>query len=141
MRRISPSRQKRSKNSGASARTPDFRLLLGYGPSPYKIFDENKYVYLYDSLKGVYVFDYFGSLKNNIMIQRWQNLKVTGKFIFGSKQDTLFRYDINTFMYDEWKIPEQITGARSFNFSASRLYALRKECDGKLDCISIYAIR
>ena len=68
------------------------------------------------------------------MIQRWQNLKVTGKFIFGSKQDTLFRYDINTFMYDEWKIPEQITGARSFNFSASRLYALRKECDGKLDC-------
>ena len=121
--------------------TPDFRLLLGYAPSPYKIFDENKYVYLYDSLKGVYVFDYFGSLKNNIMIQRWQNLKVTGKFIFGSKQDTLFRYDINTFMYDEWKIPEQITGARSFNFSASRLYALRKECDGKLDCISIYAIR
>ena len=48
--------------------TPDFRLLLGQAPTPVKIFDENKYVYLYDSLKGVYVFDYFGSLKNNIMI-------------------------------------------------------------------------
>ena len=39
--------------------TPDFRLLLGIAPSPIKIFDENRYVYLYDSVYGVYVFDYF----------------------------------------------------------------------------------
>src|SRR5437868_6494295 len=48
--------------------TPDFRLLLGQSPSPVKIFDENKYVYLYDPSKGVYVFDYFGTYRNNIMI-------------------------------------------------------------------------
>jgi hypothetical protein len=36
--------------------TPDFRLLLGQSPVFQKIFDENKYVYLYDSLKGVFVF-------------------------------------------------------------------------------------
>jgi hypothetical protein len=115
--------------------TADFRLLLGQAPSPMKIFDENKYVYLYDSLQGVYVFDYYGALKNNIMIIRWNNFKVVGKYIFGSRGDTLYRYEISTFQYDEWKMPEQIFRSKAFNFSSSRLYALKK------DAIEIYSIR
>ena len=106
--------------------TPDFRLLLGKAISPVKIYDENKYVYLYDSTNGVYVFDYFGALKNNILIQHWQNFKVTAKYIFGSKEGMLYRYDIRSFRYDEWEMPEPIRGAESFNFSASRLYALKE---------------
>jgi hypothetical protein len=115
--------------------TSDFRLLLGQSPTPIKIFDENKYVYLYDSLQGVYVFDYFGSLKNNIMISRWNNFKVAGKYIFGSKSDTLYRYEISAFQYDEWKMPEQIFHSKAFNFTASRLYALKN------NEIEIYTIR
>jgi hypothetical protein len=107
--------------------TPDFRLLLGQAPSPLKIFDEDKYVYLYDTLQGVFVFDYYGALKNNIMISRWQNFKVAGKYIFGSRGDTLYRYEIKSFLYDDWKMPEQLYRSRSFNFSATRLYALKKE--------------
>ncbi len=114
--------------------TPDFRLLFNQPPSPSKIFDENQYIYLYDSTKGINVFDYFGALKNNILITRWQNLKVTGKYIFGSKTDTLYRYEISRFVYDEWKMPEQISKSRSFNFSYSRLYALKE------NSIEIYSI-
>src|SRR5436190_2984571 len=51
--------------------TPDFRLLLGQAPSPLKIFDEDRFVYLYDSIQGIYVFDYFGALKNGILISKW----------------------------------------------------------------------
>ncbi|MGH2553156.1 MAG: hypothetical protein ACRDEB_05530 [Chitinophagaceae bacterium] len=114
--------------------TPDFRLLLGKAPSIVRIFDENKYVYLYDSLLGVYVFDYYGALKNNIMIQRWENIKVAGKYIFGSKTDTLYRYEIKSFQYDDWKMPEQIFHSKAFDFSSSRLYALKK------DSLEIYSI-
>jgi len=114
--------------------TPDFRLLLGQAPSPIKIFDENKYVYLYDSTKGVYVFDYFGALRNNIQILQWKNFKVVGKYIFGSKSDTLFRYEIASFNFDEWRMPEEIYKSNSFNFTSTRLYALRK------DGIYIYSI-
>jgi hypothetical protein len=121
--------------------TPDFRLLLGQAPSPLKIFDENKYVYIYDSTLGVYVFDYFGALKNNIMIQHWQNFKVAGKYIFGSKGDILYRYEISTFRVDEWKMPEEIYKSSAFNFSSSRLYALRPGCSGKDNCVLIYSIR
>ncbi len=115
--------------------TPDFRLLLGQSPSPQKIFDENKYVYLYDSLKGVYVFDYFGTIRNNIMIFGWQNFKVAGKYIFGSRNDTLYRYEISTFLYDEWKMPEELYRSKAFNFTSSRLYALKK------DSIEIYSLQ
>ena len=115
--------------------TPDFRLLFDRSVMPTKIFDENKYVYLYDSLRGINVFDYYGALKNNIIITGWQNFKVTGKYIFGSKADTLYRYDISNFMYDEWTMPEELIKSKAFNFTSSRLYALKK------DSVEIYTIR
>jgi hypothetical protein len=115
--------------------TPDFRLLLNRAIMPSRIFDENKYVYIYDSVRGVNVFDYYGALKNNILITGWQNFKVVGKYIFGSKADTLYRYDITTFMYDDWTMPEELYKSKAFNFSSSRLYALKKIS------LEIYTIR
>ena len=47
---------------------------LDPAPSPQKIFDQDKYVYLYDST-GVYVFDYYGALKNKILISTGRILK------------------------------------------------------------------
>lgn len=120
--------------------TPDFRLLLGQAPTPLKIFDENKFVYLYDSIQGVYVFDYFGALKNNIMINHWQNFKVAGKYIFGSRTGILFRYEISSFRLDDWTMPEQIAKSKAFNFSTTRLYALMKNTDNANSVISIYSI-
>ena len=121
--------------------TPDFRLLLGTAPSPIKIFDENRYVYVYDSIFGVYVFDYYGALKNNIMIDHWQNFKVAGKYMFGSRSDSLFRYSLSTFQADKWKMPEAIFKSRAFNFSSTRLYALRKDEETKGNTILIYSFR
>lgn len=107
--------------------TSDFRQLFDVAPAPQKIFDENQYVYLYDSTQQVFVFDYFGTLKNKIMISRWQNFKVIGKYIFGSNNNILYRYDIRTFRTDEWKMPEELARSRAFNFTVARLYALRKD--------------
>jgi hypothetical protein len=133
--------KKIDENGKLIQETADFRLMLGQAISPAKIFDENKYVYLYDSLKGIYVFDYFGVLKNGILIQHWQNLKVAGNYIFGSKADTLYRYDIRTFRVDEWKMPDAISNSLAFSFSSTRLYALKKNCETNESCLYIYALR
>jgi hypothetical protein len=121
--------------------TPDFRLLLGQAVAPVKIFDENRYVYLYDPLRSVYVFDYYGAMKNGILIQGWQNFKVSGKYIFGSMADTLFRYEISSFLVDDWKMPLAIRDSKSFNFTSTRVYALKNDCAEELDCLYIYSIR
>lgn len=115
--------------------TPDFRMLFTQVPIPQKIFDQDKYVYLYDSTQAVFVFDYYGALKNKILINKWQNFKVAGKYIFGSNNDILHRYEISSFRLDEWRMPEEIYKSRAFNFSSSRLYALKK------DKIEIYSYR
>lgn len=106
--------------------TPDFRQLFGYATSPVKIFDQDRLVYLYDTAQGVFVFDYYGSLKNKILITGWKDFKVIGKYIFGLKKDTLFRYQIDTFRYDEVIIPEYLASASKLDFSTSRIYALKK---------------
>lgn len=115
--------------------TPDFRLLLSKPYSPARIFDQDKLVYLYDPAQGIYVFDYFGTLQNGIQILNWQNVKATDKYIFGSKTDTLYRYDIRSFQYDEWKMPAELKESTAFNFSVSRLYAL------SANKISVYSFR
>lgn len=115
--------------------TPEFRQLFDMAPTPQKIYDQDQYVYLYDSAQAVFVFDYYGALKNKILISSWKNFKVAGKYIFGSKENKLFRYDIRTFRVEEWQMPPQLADVKSFNFSASRLYALRK------DAIDIYSFR
>jgi hypothetical protein len=101
--------------------------LFDPAPVPQKIFDEDQYVYLYDSSLAVYAFDYYGALKNKILISHWHNFKVSGKYIFGSSASSLFRYNIKMFRVDEWKLPEEIFQAKAFNFTTSRLYALRKD--------------
>lgn len=105
--------------------TPDFRQLFGSAPSPQKIFDQDRYVYLYDSAQAVFVFDYYGSLKNKILIQGWKNFKVAGRYIFGSKDNKLLRYDISSFRTDEWDLPLQLQAAKAFNFSGTKLYTLQ----------------
>ncbi len=115
--------------------TPDFRFLFDRAPAPQKIFDQDKYVYLYDSLQSVFVFDYYGALKNKILISGWHNFKVTGKYIFGSRAGKLYRYEISSFRYDEWEMPAELHDSRAFNFSSTRLYALK---NGTID---IYSLR
>lgn len=107
--------------------TPDFRLLFGEAPVPHKIFDQDQFVYLYDSAKAVFVFDYYGALKNKIPITGWRNFKVAGKYIFGSADGKLFRYNITTFRTEEWRMPAEIAQSFAFNFTSTRLYALKKD--------------
>jgi hypothetical protein len=107
--------------------TPDFRQLFDPTPLPRQIFDEDQFVYLYDSAMAVYSFDYYGAMKNRILISHWYNFKVVGKYIFGSNNNTLYRYNIKTFRVEEWKLPAELFQAKSFNFTSTRLYALRKD--------------
>jgi hypothetical protein len=115
--------------------TPDFRQLFGDAPSPQSVFDRDGFVYLYDSVKGVYVFDYYGALKNKILITGWKDFKVAGKYIYGITNDTLQRYQINTFRLDNQKLYAPLWPVISLGFTPARLYGLKK------DSLEIYSIR
>jgi hypothetical protein len=48
--------------------TPDFRLLFNEAPLIRNICDQEGFVYLYDPQQSVFVFDYYGALRNKILI-------------------------------------------------------------------------
>src|SRR5438045_9628274 len=98
------------------------------------ILDQDGFVYLYDPQQSVFVFDYYGALSNKILINGWDDFKVAGKFIFGINNDTLHRYEINTFRVDEEKLPILLRNSLKVDFTSSRLYALKK------DLLEIYTL-
>ncbi|MBK6828673.1 MAG: hypothetical protein IPG86_18280 [Chitinophagaceae bacterium] len=53
----------------------------------------------------------------------------------------LYRYEIKSSLYDEWSLPEAVKESQSFNFSSTRVYALKKNCEGQNSCLYIYTIR
>jgi glutaredoxin-related protein len=107
--------------------TVDFRLLFGEAPQIVKIFDQDGSIYLYDPVQMVYVFDYYGALRNKVLITGWDNFKVTGKYIFGTANRALYRYGITNFRLDEEPLPAFLANAKKINFTSARLYALVPE--------------
>jgi hypothetical protein len=107
--------------------TSDFRQLFGEAPAPKQVMDQEGFVYLYDPEKAVYVFDYYGALKNQLPFKHWAHFKVLGRFVFGLEKDTLHRYQLSTLDLVESKLPQSLQAALQINFTASRLYALKKE--------------
>lgn len=115
--------------------TTDFRQLFDQAPVFTSITDHDGFIYLYDTLKGVFVFDYYGALKNKIQITGWKNFKVAGRYIFGERNDSFFRYQPATFLLQNMFLPAGFRQAVLINFTSSKAYALRK------DELDVYSLR
>jgi hypothetical protein len=103
----------------------DFRLQLEEAPSPSFIEDHDRLVYLYDSSKGLLVFDYFGTLKNKLAFTGWQDFQLAGKYLVGRKGVVLERYQLSTLLVEEKKLPVILKNADKIRIVLDRLYCLR----------------
>jgi hypothetical protein len=112
----------------------DFRLLFDSTPSPQFIVDQNRQLYLYDSLKGVYLFDYYGAFKNRIQLRGWTEFTVISNTLYGRDADMLYRYEPGTLNLQQYAIPAVMRNARKIKFTRDNLYLLRD------DRLEIYAI-
>lgn len=106
--------------------TGDFRLQLDEAPSPTFIEDHDRLVYLYDSSKGLLVFDYFGTLRNKLAFTGWQDFQLAGKYMIGRKGILLERYQLSTLLIEEKKLPGILNNTDKIRIALDRLYCLRK---------------
>ncbi len=107
--------------------TSDFRQLFNEAYSFTSVSDQDGFLYLYDSLKGVLVFDYYGSLKRKIPLTGLKNFKAAGKFLFGIRNDSLVRYQADIFFSKEIILPQGLRQALAISFTANRAYALKSD--------------
>lgn len=103
----------------------DFRLMLDSAPSPQFIVDQNRLVYLYDSLKGVYLFDYYGAFKNRIQLKGWTDFTVIGSAMYGRDANMLYRYEPGTLNLQHYPIPAAMRDAQKIKITPGYLYVLR----------------
>jgi hypothetical protein len=115
--------------------TSDFRQLFGEAFAFTSISDQDGFLYLYDKNKGVYVFDYYGALKNIFSLTGYDNFRAVGKFITGTRNDSLMRYYPANLLLQEVRLPEAFRKAQSILFTATKAYALKK------DELDIYQLR
>ncbi|MBZ4189667.1 hypothetical protein [Niabella beijingensis] len=116
-------------------KTPDFRQLFNDAPAPQQIIDRNKLIYIYDSARGIYIFDYYGTYKGKLAITNWQDLRITDKYIFGNDNNRFYRYTLNTLKFEEWPIPDALKNARQYILGEQTLYVLNN------DELSLYSFR
>jgi hypothetical protein len=103
----------------------DFRLIVDTAPSPQFVVDQNRLVYLYDSLKGVYLFDYYGAFKNRIQLKGWTDFTVIGNAMFGRDANMLYRYESGTLNLQNYPIPVAMRDAQKIKITPGNLYVLR----------------
>ncbi|HRP57240.1 hypothetical protein [Agriterribacter sp.] len=104
--------------------TTDLRQVLDVVPSPHALVDRDGFVYVYDSTKGLYVFDYYGVLKNALPLTGVTDLQVMGKTIAGRRQNKLVRYTLGTLELQEQSLPAIIQSAEKIYITQQGVYVL-----------------
>ncbi|MFT4018299.1 MAG: hypothetical protein QM668_15135 [Agriterribacter sp.] len=102
--------------------TVDLRQVLNAIPSPDKIIDRDGFVYLYDKDKGLYIFDYYGALKNELAITGLTGLQVINKTVLGRKDNKFVKYTLGTFDMQEVELPEMIKHAEDIRIMQLGIY-------------------
>ncbi|MEJ7736008.1 MAG: hypothetical protein WKF97_01165 [Chitinophagaceae bacterium] len=111
----------------------DFRLFMEAAPSPVQIVDHDRIVYLYDPEKGVFMFDYFGSLRNKVALLGWQDFQVVDGKVFGRKQTIIEQYQPGSLSLKVKALDRYLAGVTRIKISVTQLYCLK---DGE---IKVYA--
>jgi hypothetical protein len=107
--------------------TVDFRNLFDVVPSPKKMVDYDGFVYLYDPENGLYVFDYYGSLKRKFSLKGWTDFAVIGKSIYGFDAEKMYKYTPPMPEPEEFFLPEVLRNNTSIKVNNSRLYFLKDQ--------------
>ncbi len=107
--------------------TVDWRQLFDTMPSPSRIFDRDGFIYLYDTAKGFYIFDYYGAFKNKIILPGWQNTEVAGNTLYGISGNKLYSYQQNTLRLKEYSLPAFLGKYSALQVANGKVFVLTKE--------------
>lgn len=113
----------------------DWRLILNEAPSPTTIIDNNNYVYIYDASKGFYIFDYYGTYKNNLPFLNWTNVAVSNGHLTGFTKSLLHSYQLQSLNERTYRLPPVFDNYISAKAMNGKLYIL------KADGLEIFSIQ
>lgn len=114
--------------------TPDFRTLFAENFIPQKIIDYNNSVYLFDPVRGILQFDYFGTLQKKLPLQNWRTIAIGDKLLMGTDSTGLVLYNPQNFMQRQYQFPSSFGSFNRYVVANTQLFALSK------DSLSVYSL-
>lgn len=120
-------RLKRVADDGSLVdQSTDFRQLFDTVPEPASVLDRGGLVYLYDTARGVYIFDHYGTLKTHLGLSGWKDFDVIGKNMLGRDDKKFYRYQQATLDLQEEPILPAYQGASHIRITPTIIYVLKK---------------
>lgn len=113
-------------NGDVLLETVDFRNLFDTIPSPIQIVDRDRFIYLYDTTKGFYSFDYYGTFKNRLPFLYWSNIEVIGNTLYGLSGSSLYQYKQGSLNLKEHALPFSFNEAVQIKVGNNKVYVLTK---------------
>lgn len=105
--------------------TADLRLVFSEPILPSTIFDVGGYLYIYDEKNGLFIFDYYGALKNRIAFLNWKGVHPVGKQIVGIKNNFLVTYTPGTIDTKEFLLLDEFKENEQLYFTSTGCYMLK----------------
>lgn len=103
----------------------DLRQVIEPTPSPTKLVDQDRLLYLYDPATGLFIFDYFGTLKTKLALTGWQDFQVVDNKVFGRKNGVLQQYQPGSLQLKEFPLGAGLAGIDKLIISTRYIYCLR----------------
>lgn len=114
--------------------TTDFRKIFDNSPSPTILKDREGGVYLYDSSKGLYIFDYYGTFKSKLTLLNWRDFEVLGNMIYGFDSQYLYTYQKGTLKLNKYLLPTSILPYSAVQVASNKIYFLH---DGNIQVFEL----
>ena len=106
--------------------TTDFRQLFDSIPDPTTIIDQGGFVYLYDTTRGVYVFDHYGSLKNHVQLKNWLDFTVIDNYLLGRNENFFLKYQLSSLNIQQQPMTAAYQNAIKIKITPASIYVLKK---------------
>lgn len=113
--------------------TADLRLVFSEPIQPTHLFDLGGFVYVYDEKNGLFIFDYYGALKNRIPLLQWQLVHSVGKQIVGIKNNALNTYLPGTIDNKAFPLTQDLMNYEQIHFTVNGCYLLKDGAVYKFD--------
>ncbi|HVY74242.1 MAG TPA: hypothetical protein VG890_05395 [Puia sp.] len=107
--------------------TTDIRQLTDSVPEPVRLTDQGELVYLYDSLRGVYIFDHYGGFQKYISLSHWQHFSVIGNVFWGWDAGFFLKYTPKTGQLEKLPIPAYCLPATKIVVRPDNIYVLKTD--------------
>lgn len=114
--------------------TADFRTLFGQDFLPEKIIDINNSVYLFDRKRGVWQFDYYGTLQKKHGVSDWRSFSIADRLLMGTDGKGLVLYNPLNLMQRQYQFPSSFGSFNRYFIANTQLFALSK------DSLSVYSL-